>query len=102
MAATFIKETMSHRVLLGASAVCPFVRLLRHRSLTVRVFIGKIPVPMMEGKGNDWLMDSVSPLPPSKLFPGTCRAAETNVNFVPPLRNPGIPILERVGRLTSG
>jgi hypothetical protein len=52
MADTFMKETIPHGVLWAL--LCPFAGLLRHIWLTVRVFIGEIPVPMMERKGNDW------------------------------------------------
>jgi hypothetical protein len=53
------------------------------------------------GKGNDWLMDTASPtpLPLRGYSQGPCRAAEKDANFDSPVRNPGIPILERVGRL---
>lgn len=44
MADTFIKETMSRRVLWAL--ICPSVGFLRHRSLTPRAFIGEIPEPM--------------------------------------------------------
>jgi hypothetical protein len=54
MADTFMKETIPHGVLWAL--LCSFAGLLRHRWLTVRVFIGEIPVPMMERKGNDWLI----------------------------------------------
>jgi hypothetical protein len=58
MTDTFMNETMPRRVLWAL--LCPFVGRLRHRSLTVRVIIGKIPAPMLKGKGKDWLVDSAS------------------------------------------
>jgi len=61
MADTFMKGTIPHGVLWAL--LCPFAGLLRHRWLTVRVFIGEIPVPMMERKGNDWLMESATHSP---------------------------------------
>lgn len=45
---TFMNEIIPHRV--RWALLCPFAGLLRHRWLTVRVFIGEIPVPMMEQK----------------------------------------------------
>ncbi len=74
-----MKETTPHKVLWAL--VCPFAGLLRHRSLTVRAFIGEIPVPVMVRKGNDWLME-LPPLPSSKPLSGFQRAVETDANFV--------------------
>jgi hypothetical protein len=52
VADTLMKETIPHGVLWAL--LRPFAGRLRHRWLTVRVYIGEIPVPMTERKGNDW------------------------------------------------
>ena len=66
-----MNEIIPHRVLWAL--LCPFAGLLRHRWPTVRVFIGEIPVPMVEQKGNDWLMESTT----APLFEAIPRVSES-------------------------
>jgi hypothetical protein len=102
MADTFMNEIIPHGVLWAL--LCPFAGLPRHRWLTVRVFIGEIPVPVVERKGNDLLMESATHFPLRNNCQGfreLLKETRTLFQYQPLVQNLGILVLERVGRLPS-